>query len=298
MASQDSHEPPVPPRPTQPHLRSVARTAHAPAPHITEVWSPSRWQGGAAEVPQSVAMDVDLTTEARPHAYPLRGTAPPASLLGLLHTQRRTLGSCTPQDLDSNSAGQAHEKDASKRDEQQQQERAIFAAQIGARQVEKQAESRPGALLPSDTMAMLDRPGQSADARRVADVVRDGRAATSRPGQAGQSPPVTPSLPSLPSTPTRVQPPAEDAPAAAAPTAGRGSATRGRETDEQPRCGPRQRPPPPEPIQLPMDATKMEAAQAEEASQAAPVGEGNLSVALKRFGALVVMDHEADAQGS
>ena len=59
------------PRAHAPHLRSVAHTAHAAAPHITEVWSPSCWQGGAAEVPQSDAMDVDelgLTMEVRPHA--------------------------------------------------------------------------------------------------------------------------------------------------------------------------------------------------------------------------------------
>ena len=53
---------------TPPHLRSVAHTAHALAPHITEVWLPSRRQGGAVEEPQSDAMDVDTTMEVRPHA--------------------------------------------------------------------------------------------------------------------------------------------------------------------------------------------------------------------------------------
>ena len=89
MASQDSHERPVP-RAHAPHLRSVAHTAHAPAPHITEVRSPSRREDGAAEVPQSDEMEVDLATEVRPHAHPpARPPAPPASLPGLLRAQRR-----------------------------------------------------------------------------------------------------------------------------------------------------------------------------------------------------------------
>ena len=54
--------------------------------HITEVW-----QGGAAEVPQSDAMDVDeddLTMEARQHAHPpLRGPRPArVAPCGLLRT--------------------------------------------------------------------------------------------------------------------------------------------------------------------------------------------------------------------
>ena len=71
MASQDSHERPVPQSPPRPPpSQHVAHTAHAPAPHITEVRSPSRRQDGAAEVPQSDEMEVDLATEVRPHAHP------------------------------------------------------------------------------------------------------------------------------------------------------------------------------------------------------------------------------------
>jgi hypothetical protein len=130
-------------------------------------------------------------------------------------------------------------------------------------------------------------------------------AATRRPGQAGQSPPVTPSLPSLTSTPTRVQPPAVGAPAAADPATGSDSATRVRETDEQPRWEPRQRPPPPEPVQQPdwfeeIAAKIEEAAQAEVASEAASVGardrSSGMAAVLKMLGAMVVMDHEADAR--
>ena len=129
-------------------------------------------------------------------------------------------------------------------------------------------------------------------------------AATRRPGQAGQSPPVTPLRPSPPSTPTRAQPPAEAAPAAAAtPTTGRGS--RPRETDEQPRREPRPRSPPPEPVQQPdwikeVAAKLEEAAQAEVASEAASVGArdraSGVAAVLTMFGAMVVMDHEADAR--
>ena len=156
-------------------------------------------------------------------------------------------------------------------------------------------------------MAVLDGAAQSAarsaDARRVGAVMRKVRETASRPGQAGQSPTVSPGLPSLPSTPTRVQPPAEAAPAAATPTTtGRGSTTRPRdEIDEQPRRETRPRSPPPEPMQEPpwfkeVAAKLEEAAQAEAASEAAPVGGGDLSAAMKMFGAMVVMDREADAQ--
>ena len=93
---------------------------------------------------------------------------------------------------------------------------------------QKQAESRPGAQLPPDAMAMLDRAGQSASAGQVAAVWNLVSAAKRRPGQAGQSPAVTPLPPSLPSAPTRAQLPAEDAPAAADPTTGRGT-RRGRD---------------------------------------------------------------------
>ena len=104
------------------------------------------------------------------------------------------------------------------------------AAQTAA---QEQAESRPGAQLPPDAMAMLDRAGQSAPAGQGAAVVREMRTDTSRPGQAGQSPPVTPSLSSLTSTPTRMQQPVEGAPAAADPTTGRGT-RRGRDEDVPP----------------------------------------------------------------
>ena len=143
------------------------------------------------------------------------------------------MGLCTPQDFDPNSAGQALEEDASKRNAEQQGGRAL-AAQIGARQVEQQAESRAGALLPPNLMATLDRAGQSAPVGQARQAfVQEMRAAERRPGQAGQSPPVTPSLPSLTSTPTRAQPPAEGAPAAADPTTGRGT-RRGRDEDVPP----------------------------------------------------------------
>ena len=88
MTSQLSHERPVHPAraplPSQrgPHL-SCPCAAHHPC------YAPSCRQDGAAEQPQSDAMDVDLTLEARPHAHPpLRRPAPPASFLGLLRTQR------------------------------------------------------------------------------------------------------------------------------------------------------------------------------------------------------------------
>ena len=101
----------------------------------------------------------------------------------------------------------------------------------------------------------------------------------------------------------------EDAPAAADPATGRGSRPRD-ETDEQPRREPRPRSPPPEPMPQPpwfeeevaakIQEAAQEAAQAEAASKAAPMlgagGAGDLSAALKMFGAMVVMDREADAQ--
>lgn len=76
-------------------------------------------------------------------------------------------------------------------------------------------------------MAITDGAAQSADAQRVKATMQNVSAATRRPGQAGQSPPVTPLRPSPPSTPTRVQPPAVGAPAAAADP-GRGT-RRGRD---------------------------------------------------------------------
>ena len=170
-------------------------------------------------------------------------------------------------------------------------------------QIEEQAERRPGAQLPPADMAVLAGAAQSAvrsaDARRVEDVrqkIRETRALI-------PNPPVSPGLPSLRSTPTRVQPPAEAAPAAATPTTGRGSTTHPRdETGEQSRRETRPRSPPPEPMQqqyrwLPAVAAKLEeAAQAEPASEATPVGGGDLSAAMKMFGATVVMDREADAR--
>ena len=129
------------------------------------------------------------------------------------------MGLCTPQDFDPNSARQALEEDTSKRNAEQQGGRAL-AAQISARQVEQQTESRPGALLPPDAMAMLDRAGQSAPAGKAAAVVQEMRAARARI----PNPPVSPGLPSLQSTPT----PAVGAPAAADPATGRGT-RRGRD---------------------------------------------------------------------
>ena len=88
MASQDSHERPVPPPPALaqrgPHL-SCPRAAH-----LHEGLAPSCRQDGAAEGARSDAMDVDSTIEARPHAHPpLRRPAPPAPPPALLRTQRR-----------------------------------------------------------------------------------------------------------------------------------------------------------------------------------------------------------------
>ena len=151
-------------------------------------------------------------------------------------------------------------------------------------------------------MAVLDGVAQSAArsavARQVGAVMKEFRETRAL----APNPPVTPSLPSLPSTtPTRAQPPAEAAPAAATPTTGRGSRPRD-ETDEQPRREPRPREPPPEPIQQPdwikeVAAKLEEAAQAEAASEAAPTGAGDrLSAVMKMFGAMVVMDREADAR--
>jgi hypothetical protein len=68
MASHDSHERPVP---HAPHLPPSQRGPHLSCPCAAHlIWSPSRRQGGAVEEPQSDAMDVDSTMEARPHAPP------------------------------------------------------------------------------------------------------------------------------------------------------------------------------------------------------------------------------------
>jgi hypothetical protein len=86
---------------------------------------------------------------------------------------------------------------------------------------QKQTELRSGALCGPEEMAVLDGAAQSAArsavARQVKATMQNVSTATRRPGQAGQSPPVTPSLPSLTSTPTRAQPPAEAAPATQQP---------------------------------------------------------------------------------
>ena len=76
------------PRTNAPCIHSVAHISHAHAPHFAEVSVTVALQDGVAEVPQSDAMEVDSTMEARPHAPPpLRGPAPrPASLLGLFRT--------------------------------------------------------------------------------------------------------------------------------------------------------------------------------------------------------------------
>ena len=68
-----------------PHL-SCPCAAHHPC------YAPSRRQGGAAEQPQSEAMEVESTMEARPHAHPPPATPrlPPVSFPGLLRTHRRT----------------------------------------------------------------------------------------------------------------------------------------------------------------------------------------------------------------
>ena len=92
---------------------------------------------------------------------------------------------------------------------------------------QEQEVRRPGAQYPPHIMAITDGAAQSADAQRVKATMQNVSAATRRPGQAGQSPPVTPLRPSPPSTPTRVQPPAVGAPAAAADP-GRGT-RRGRD---------------------------------------------------------------------
>ena len=129
------------------------------------------------------------------------------------------MGLCTPQHFDPNSARQALEEETSKRNAEQQGGRAL-AAQISARQVEQQTESRPGAQLPPAGMAVLDGAAQSAarsaDARRVEDVRQKIRATRALI----PNPPVSP----LPSTPT----PAVGAPAAADPATGRGT-RRGRD---------------------------------------------------------------------
>ena len=57
------HAPRLPPSQRGPHLSCPC------AAHHGLIWSPSRRQGGAVEEPQSDAMDVDSTMEARPHAY-------------------------------------------------------------------------------------------------------------------------------------------------------------------------------------------------------------------------------------
>ena len=57
------HAPRLPPSQRGPHLSCPCGAHHG------LIWSPSRRQGGAVEEPQSDAMDVDSTMEARPHAY-------------------------------------------------------------------------------------------------------------------------------------------------------------------------------------------------------------------------------------
>ena len=61
------------PTPPTPRLPPSQRGPHLSCPcgaHHGLIWSPSRRQGGAVEEPQSDAMDVDSTMEARPHAPP------------------------------------------------------------------------------------------------------------------------------------------------------------------------------------------------------------------------------------
>ena len=100
MASQDSHERPVPPR------------AHAPPPPFaawptllmplrrtlrTEVWSPS-WQDGVVEVTRSDKMEVDepdVTLEVcHRHADPMRAARPRRSLCCSVHWHLPTLVLC------------------------------------------------------------------------------------------------------------------------------------------------------------------------------------------------------------
>ena len=57
------HAPRLPPSQRGPHLSCPCGAHHG------LIWSPSRRQGGAVEEPQSDAMEVDSTMEARPHAY-------------------------------------------------------------------------------------------------------------------------------------------------------------------------------------------------------------------------------------
>ena len=59
------------PTPPTPRLPPSQRGPHLSCPcaaHHGLIWSPSRRQGGAVEEPQSEAMEVDSTMEARPHA--------------------------------------------------------------------------------------------------------------------------------------------------------------------------------------------------------------------------------------
>ena len=177
-------------------------------------------------------MEVDSTMEARPHAPPTPARPlphPRRSLACSAHSGAEPLhvltplGLCTPQDLDPNSAGQAL-KDASEREAQRQQEQGKIAAQIAARQVEQQAEHRPGALHHPDMMAMLDRrpPAPAGQAAAV----------TTPPAtrHASRKPSIEEALEANlaarrgeTSASTPEQPPAEAAPAAATPTTGRGT---------------------------------------------------------------------------
>jgi len=210
----------------------------------TEVWSPSRRQGGAVEEPQSDAMDVGLTMEARPHAPPPCEGPRPARVApwAAPHTAAH-------EPLSSSAVCEQRFGSPGRPDSGTELRALMDGGATGGCSVDgdswataqtpaqKQAESRTGALLPPEGMAVTDGAAQSAarsaDARGVKATMQNVSTATSRPGQDGQSPPVTPSLPSLPSTPTRVQQPVEGAPAAADPTTGRGT-RRGRDEDVPP----------------------------------------------------------------
>ena len=212
-------------------------------------------------------MDVEFTMEARPHAppAPARNPAPaPRSSLACSAQLACPLSSCAVREQQLNTHGtfsvNTHKglptqrafdspsrgtelcvlMDGGATGDCSGHDDSWATAQTAA---QEQTESRSGALLPPEGMAVTDGAARSAARSAVC-------AAKRRPGQADQSPLVSPLPPSLSSTPTRAQPPAEGAPAAADPATGRGSRPRD-ETDEQPRREPRPRSPPPEPMPQP-----------------------------------------------
>jgi hypothetical protein len=90
------------PRPSPPPSQRGPHLSCPCAAHHGLIWSPSRRQGGAVEEPQSDAMDVDSTMEARPHAPPTPARPlprPRRSLACSAHSGAESLHVLTPLGL-------------------------------------------------------------------------------------------------------------------------------------------------------------------------------------------------------